>query len=71
MCEIAHIFAIDNKMFLCRKTLVASLENHPPKRALLEYSPSNKEIIEDSFYIGETKQTYSNEYRTLTKDFYL
>jgi len=69
--ENIHSLAVENKLFLCRKTLVSSLRNRPPKRVLLEYSLINKSITEDSFYIGESKETYSNEYRALTENFYL
>jgi tRNA1Val (adenine37-N6)-methyltransferase len=70
--EKAHTLAVENQLFLCRKTFVSSLQNHPPKRVLLEYSFIDQGITEeDSFYIGNTKQTYSPEYRALTEDFYL
>jgi len=69
--ENAQASAVENQLFLCRKTLVSSLQNHPPKRVLLEYSLIDQGTTEDGFYIGKTKQTYSDEYRALTKDFYL
>ena len=69
--EDANKSAVESRLFLCRKTEVSSLQNHPPKRVLLEYSFTEQCITEDNFYIGKTKQTYSNEYRTLTEDFYL
>jgi len=69
--ENAHSIAIENKLFLYRKTLVSSLQNHPPKRVLLEYSFINQSATEAGFYIGKTKQTYSDEYRALTEEFYL
>jgi len=69
--EKAQASAVDNQLFLCRKTLVSSLQNHPPKRVLLEYSLIDQGTMEDHFYIGKTKQTYSDEYRSLTEDFYL
>ena len=68
--ENAHSLAVENRLFLCRRTLVSSLQNHPPKRVLLEYSFIDQGITEDGFYIGKTKQTYSNEYRALTEAFY-
>ena len=69
--ETANKLAIDNKLFLCRKSLVSSIQNHPPKRVLLEFSLMNQDMTEDSFYIGKTKQTYSEKYKVLTEDFYL
>ena len=67
----AKASALENGLFLCRKTLVSPFENQPPKRVLQEFSFFNKNIIEDNFYIGKTKQTYSSEYLALTKAFYL
>jgi len=69
--ENAHSSATENQLFLCRKTLVSTIQDRPPKRVLLEYSHTDQVATEDSFYIGETKQTYSTEYRALTGDFYL
>jgi len=69
--EKALASAVENQLFLCRKTLVSSLQNHPPKRVLLEYSLIDQGTTEDGFYIGKTKQTYSDKYRALTEDFYL
>ena len=63
--------ALENKLFLVRKTLVSSIQNQPPKRVLMEYSLIDKTVKEDDFYIGKTKQTYSNEYKALTEVFYL
>ena len=69
--EDANRSASQNQLFLCRKTKISSLQSHPPKRVLLEYSFINRCITEGNFFIGKTKQTYSNEYRALTEDFYL
>jgi len=69
--EKIHSSAVENQLFLCRKTWISSLQNRPPKRVLLEYSFINQGIAEDGFYIGETKEAYSNEYRYLTEEFYL
>jgi len=70
--EAAHAIAVENHLFICRETLVSSLQNRPPKRVLLEYSLTGNGTTEkDGFYIGETRQTYSDEYRALTNDFYL
>jgi len=70
--EKLHALAVENELHLCRKTLVSSLQNHPPKRILLEYSHINPIATEENhFYIGKSKQTYSDEYRTLTEEFYL
>jgi tRNA1Val (adenine37-N6)-methyltransferase len=70
-CDSAQTLAAENQLYLCRKTLVSSLQNRPPKRVLLEYSLIDCGRFENSIYIGELKRTYSNEYRVLTEDFYL
>jgi len=67
----AHTIAVENQLFLCRKTLVSSLQNQPPKRVLSEYSFINQSPTETAFYIGKTKQDYGDEYRALTEEFYL
>ena len=69
--ESANALAAENGLFLCRKTLVSSLQHQPPKRVLLEYSFTHGFTTEDSFYIGKDKQNYSSEYKTLTEEFYL
>ena len=70
--EKAQASALENRLFLCRKTLVSSLQDLPPKRVLLEYSLTNQGATEEnSFYIGNEKQNYSKEYRALTEEFYL
>jgi len=70
--EEMHAYIVENHLFICRETLVSSLQNRPPKRVLIEYSLINHGRTEkNGFYIGETKRTYSDEYRALTKEFYL
>ena len=69
--EIANSLAVDNQIYLCRKTLVSTMQNRPPKRVLMEFSLTKQPVKEDSFYMGNTKETYSIEYRALTEDFYL
>jgi len=69
--ENANSLAVENQLILCRKTLVSTLQNHPPKRVLSEYSFIKQSPTETCFYIGKTKQEYSVEYRALTEDFYL
>jgi len=69
--ETAHSLAIENQLFLSRKTIVSSLQNQPPKRVLSEYSFINQSPTETAFYIGKTKQDYSDEYQALTEEFYL
>ncbi|MDR0542361.1 MAG: methyltransferase [Dysgonamonadaceae bacterium] len=57
--------------FLVRKTEVCAVENRPPKRVLLEYARTFAPLAENKICIETAHHTYSEEYRALTKDFYL
>lgn len=61
----------ENNLFLSRKTTVKPTEDKPAKRVLLEYSDIYQEVKEEEFYIEKSRHHYSNEFITLTKDFYL
>lgn len=66
--ELTH----NSTLFLKRKCLVKPNPNKAAKRILMEFSFSKTEIIEDELTIEtETRHQYTNEYKTLTKDFYL
>ncbi len=54
-----------------RETLVRSLPDSPPKRVLLEYSRQQLPPEKNEMYIELSRHVYSDEYITLTKDFYL
>ncbi|GHT12743.1 tRNA1(Val) (adenine(37)-N6)-methyltransferase [Bacteroidia bacterium] len=69
--ENANILAVENQLFLCRKTVVLSIPNQPAKRVLLEYSPHKTDLQENEIYIEKSQKIYSEEYIALTKDFYL
>jgi tRNA1Val (adenine37-N6)-methyltransferase len=60
-------------LYVSRRTVVKSLPTAPPKRVMLEFSPARPAAIEESELLIETSQggNYSEEYRQLTKDFYL
>lgn len=60
-----------NNLFLARKTLVRTLQNSPPKRILLEYTKKECSPTEDELFIELSRHNYSEEYKELTKDFYL
>jgi len=64
-------FAVNNGLFLCRKTIVRPKPESNPKRLLLEYAKSeiNPEISE--LYIEKERHVYSEDYRKLTEEFYL
>jgi tRNA1Val (adenine37-N6)-methyltransferase len=60
-----------NQLHLSRKTIVRPLENHPPKRVLLEFSKVISDTEENELFIEKSRRVYSDDYICLTKDFYL
>ena len=69
--EVFQSLAMENQLFLCRKTLVSSLPQKSPKRVLLEYSNKDTGYREDLLLIEKSPKIYSEEYIALTEDFYL
>jgi len=63
--------AMENHLFLCRKTFVSSLAHKPPKRILLEYSNKEMECKENLLVIEKSPKIYSEEYIGLIGGFYL
>ena len=58
--------------YLLRKTVVFPTPTSPPKRILIECSASFVEnSFEDSLMIEQTRHVYTDDFRTLVKDFYL
>ncbi|GHT41006.1 tRNA1(Val) (adenine(37)-N6)-methyltransferase [Bacteroidia bacterium] len=68
--NMQHI-ADANDFYLIRKTTVRPLENHPPKRVLLEFSKEKSELKENEIFIEKSRHVYSDEYIELTKAYYL
>ena len=60
-----------NQFYLSRKTIVRSMENHPPKRVLLEFSKETNSSEEQDIFIEKSRHVYSDAYIRLTRDFYL
>ncbi len=60
-------------LYISRRMVVKSLPDAPPKRVMLEFSRIFATTHEDGELLIETKAggNYSEEYRQLTKDFYL
>lgn len=59
-------------LFLRRETLVYTVANRPPKRALMEFSKKEEPLQSDSLIIhNPDNQMFSSEYIELTKEFYL
>jgi tRNA1Val (adenine37-N6)-methyltransferase len=64
--------ALKNNLHINRKCLVKPNYQKAPKRVLLEFSFSKIETIEEELIIEtEIRHHYTEEYRNLTKDFYL
>ncbi len=60
-----------NGFYLSRKTLVIPLTGRLPKRVLLEFSVKAVYPVVDELVILLEKNKYSEEYKELTKEFYL
>ncbi|MCQ2974203.1 MAG: methyltransferase [Bacteroidales bacterium] len=58
-------------LHLCRKTLVKSFENTTPIRVLLEFTNTINPLIQNELVIYSQKGKYSEEFKNLTKDFYI
>jgi len=63
---------LQSKFYLNRKCLVKPNPSKSAKRILMEFSFSEKEIVEEELTIEtEKRHEYTKEYISLTKDFYL
>lgn len=60
-----------NNMFLIRQTNVRPTPNSAIKRYLLEFSPTEIPLKETDLTIELSRHNYTEEYKALTKDFYL
>lgn len=59
-------------LYLAKYTRVRSLANHEPHRVMALFSTEKQtQVTEDELCIYSSKNLYSDEYRLLTKDFYL
>jgi tRNA1Val (adenine37-N6)-methyltransferase len=64
--------AAAHKLFLTKITHVKTTQYKDEKRQLLQFELINKKLIEETLVIEkEERHFYSNEYKELTKDFYL
>jgi tRNA1Val (adenine37-N6)-methyltransferase len=63
--------AIENGMFLIRKINIKGIENSKVKRLILEFSLSEKDLIESEFIIEKSPRQYSDQYLELTKEFHV
>jgi len=58
-------------LHLCRKTLVITREGLSPIRVMLTFSNSTLPLIKDTIIIRCSNGEYTDEYKTITRDFYL
>ena len=64
--------AAANNLFLTKITHVKTTQYKDEKRQLLQFELINKKLIEETLVIEqEERHCYSNDYKELTKDFYL
>jgi tRNA1Val (adenine37-N6)-methyltransferase len=63
--------AVDYSLYCSRRTEVKGKTNGKPIRVLLEFSRERQPMIESSISIREVDGSYTPDYITLTKDFYL
>ncbi len=63
--------AKENKLFLNRKVNIYGIENSKIKRMILEFSLSEKVLVESDFIIEKSPRTYSDQYIELTKEFHV
>lgn len=73
MSEINRIIAEAkrNHLYAVRETTVYPTESLPAKRILIELSKQQEPLKEDSLVIEISRNSYTEEYINLTKDFYL
>lgn len=60
-----------NDWFVCRSTVVFPKPDSKPKRVLLEFTTKEQMLIETELTIELARHEYSENYITLTKDFYI
>lgn len=59
------------KFHLIRKVIITGIEGSKPKRLILEFSKTEKDLIEENFTIEKSPRKYSEQYIELTKDFHV
>jgi len=58
-------------LFCNKRVVVTGKEKQPPKRLLLEFSSEKKSFSESELTIRNLDDSFTDEYKHLTKDFYL
>lgn len=60
----------NNQLFLNNKIIIYGIKDSKPKRLLLEFGLSHKEIVEQEFVIEKSPRKYTEEYLKLTEEFH-
>lgn len=63
--------AKENRLHLTRRSFFKTRANKPPERWLMEFSQRSGTIYEDEVLLYSSGDEWSEQYRTLTQDFYL
>lgn len=62
---------IANGLHLCRKIVVKSFKESEPQRVILSFSNIIKPMKQDTVVIYASQGIYTEQFKTITKDFYL
>lgn len=62
--------ALENRLFLKKKTSIFSYRNSEPHREILVLSSETDKVIDDKFVIYESPKVYTEQYREALKDFF-
>ena len=69
--KLLESLAFIHSLYTIRRTFVHTTVGSTPKRVLLSFKKKNSPTIETHLTIGCNKDIYSEEFKTLVKDFYL
>ena len=62
---------IANGLHLCGKIVVKSFKESEPQRVILSFSNVIKPLIQDTIVIYSSQGVYTEQFKIITKDFYL
>lgn len=60
----------NNQLFLNNEIIIYGIKDSKPKRLLLEFGLSHKDIVEQEFVIEKSPRKYTEEYLKLTEEFH-
>ena len=69
--EIFIAIAKEHHLFLIKRINIKGIENSKIKRLVLEFSPTEKNLLESEFIIEKSPRIYSDQYLELTKEFHV